>query len=131
MAEGRVAEIMGQCDGFGQRFLQLERAGDGAGDLRDFDRVGHPRSVQIAFVVDEYLGLVGQATKGIAMNDAIALELAAIFRRRLSVPAAAGVPVMRGVGREAAVAHGAMSLARPKSKKKHKTQNDTEGGSSL
>ena len=85
MTEGRVAEIVRQRDRFGQCLIQRQRAGDRAGDLRHLDRVRHPRAVQIAFVIDEHLGLVGQAAKGIGMDDAIAvaLEFAAILRRRL------------------------------------------------
>ena len=63
VAEGRVAEIVRQRDRFGQRLVQRERACDRAGDLRHFDRMGHARAIQIAFVIDEHLGLVAQAAK--------------------------------------------------------------------
>ena len=33
VAEGRVAQIVGQADGLGQVFVQPQRPGDGAGDL--------------------------------------------------------------------------------------------------
>ena len=98
--EGRVAEIMGQRYGLDQRFIELQRAGDGAGDLRHFNRVRDARAIQIAFVVDEHLGLVRQAPKGIRVDDAIAvaLEFAAILRRRLGVSAAARASIVRRVG---------------------------------
>ena len=54
-------------------------------DLRHFDRVGDPRAEQVAFVIDEHLRLVGQPPERAGMDDAIAvaLEFAAILRRRL------------------------------------------------
>jgi len=75
VAERGVAEIVGQRDGFHQVFVQLQVAGDGAGDLRDFDAVRQARAEQVAFVVDEYLSLVFQPAKGGAMDDAVAVAL--------------------------------------------------------
>ena len=40
MAEGRVAEVMGQGQRLGQILVEPERARDGAGDLRHLDRSG-------------------------------------------------------------------------------------------
>ena len=37
MAEGRVAEIMGEREGLGQILVEAERAGDRAGDLRHLE----------------------------------------------------------------------------------------------
>ena len=34
VAEGRVAEVVGEGDGFGEVLVEAEGAGDGAGDLR-------------------------------------------------------------------------------------------------
>ena len=42
VAEGRVAEVVCQGDGLDQIFVQAQRAGDGAADLRDFQRMGQP-----------------------------------------------------------------------------------------
>ena len=85
MTERRVAQIVREADRFGERFVQLQCSRDRACDLRHFDRMRQPSAIQIAFVIDEYLGLVDQATKGSGMNDAIAiaLELAAQMRRVL------------------------------------------------
>jgi hypothetical protein len=62
-----------------------------------------PGSVQVAFVVDEDLGLVDQSAKRRGMNDSIAVAL--VFRpvcgRGFRVAAAARVLGMRGIGREA------------------------------
>src|ERR1700722_12401847 len=97
MAEGRMTQIVRQGDRFGQRFVQCQRARDGATDLRDLERVGHAGAEQVALVVDEYLGLVSQAAKGTGVNDtvAVALEFAAVLRRRLGVAAGAGAVLAR------------------------------------
>ena len=78
VAERRMPEIMGEADGLGQFLVQLHRAGDGARYLRDLQRMRQPRSVQIALVIDEHLGLVDQPAKRGGMHDAIAVAL--IFR---------------------------------------------------
>ncbi len=100
--EGRVAEVVREADGLGQRLRERERERDRAADLRDLDRMREPRAVHVAFVVDEDLRLVDQATEGVRMDDAVAvaLELAAPVRGRLRVTPAAGAPLERGPGRE-------------------------------
>ena len=79
VAEGRVAEVVGQADGLGQRLVEPQRARDRAGDLRHLHRVRQAGAVQVALVVDEHLGLVDQAPEGVGVDDAVAvaLELAA------------------------------------------------------
>jgi hypothetical protein len=42
-----VADIMSQTDRLGQRFVEIQRMGDGSSDLSHFDTVSHPRSVVI------------------------------------------------------------------------------------
>ena len=91
MAERGVAEIVRQRDRFGQIFVQAQAPRDGARDLRHFDAVGQAGAKQVAFVIDEYLGLVFEAAKRAGMDDAIAvaLEFAAPLRRILGyLPAA-------------------------------------------
>ena len=73
MAEGRVAEVMGQRQRLGQVLVEAQRPGDRAGDLRHLDRVGEPRAVVIALVIDEDLGLVLQPPEGLAMDDPVAV----------------------------------------------------------
>ena len=99
VAERRVAEIMGEADRLDEVLVQAQRARDRAGDLRDFERVREPRPVEIAFVVDEHLGLVDEAAERRGVNDAvaIALELRAQRRRRLGMAAAARVGRRGGV----------------------------------
>ena len=75
VTERRVAEVVREADRFGERFVQLQRARDGARDLRDFDRVRQPRAVQVAFVIDEHLRLVDQTAERGGMNDAVAVAL--------------------------------------------------------
>ena len=60
MSERRVTEIVGERQRFGEILVQAERASDRAGDLRDLERVGQPRAVMIAFVINEHLRLVRQ-----------------------------------------------------------------------
>jgi hypothetical protein len=104
MAEGRVSKVMGQTDGLGQFFVQVQRAGGGARYLRDLERMGQPSSVEIAFVVDEDLGLVDQSTKRGGMHDAIAIALkfGSILRGRLRIAAPSGILGMGRIRRQRA-----------------------------
>ena len=76
VAERRVAEVVGEREGFRQVFIEAERAGDGAGDLRHLDRMGEAGAVEIALVVDEDLGLVLEPAEGGGVDDAVAVALA-------------------------------------------------------
>jgi hypothetical protein len=99
-----VSKIMGETDGLGQLFVQLQRARGGAGYLRDLERMGKPSSVQITLVVDEDLGFVDQSTKRGGMHDAIAIALifGSIFRAGLSMAAPPGMLGMGGIRRKRA-----------------------------
>ena len=48
MAEGRVTDVMGKAQGLGQIFVQPQRPGDAAADLRDFDAVRQPDAIVVA-----------------------------------------------------------------------------------
>jgi len=93
MTEGRVTEIVGEADRFGQRFVQTERRSDGTADLCDFHRVRDTGAIEITLMVDEYLRLVDESSKRVRMDDAIAipLEFAAHLGGRLGVTTAARV----------------------------------------
>ena len=80
MAEGRVAQIMRQRQSLRQILVEVQRAGDGAGDLADFDRVGEAGAVVVALMGHEDLRLVRQPAEGGGMDDAVAVAL--IFRAR-------------------------------------------------
>lgn len=43
--------------------------------LADFQAVGQPRTVMFAFVINEHLRFVFQASECIAMDDAVAVAL--------------------------------------------------------
>jgi hypothetical protein len=73
MAEGRMAEIVGKRKRFGQILVGTEVASERAGDLRHFERVGQARTVVIAFVIDEDLGLVVEPAEGRRVKDAVAI----------------------------------------------------------
>ncbi len=66
---------MGERQGLGEVLVEAERAGDGTGDLRDFEAVGEARAVMVALVIDENLCLVLQAPERGRMDDAIAVAL--------------------------------------------------------
>ena len=55
--------------------FKRERAGDGARDLRDFQRMREAGAVQVALVIDEHLGLVDQPAERGGMDDAVAVAL--------------------------------------------------------
>src|SRR5262245_47466043 len=73
MAEGWMAEIVGKRKRLGQILVGVEVAGERAGDLRHFERVGQTRTVVIAFVIDEDLGLVVEPAEGRRVKDAVAI----------------------------------------------------------
>ena len=58
MAKGGVAQVVAQGDGFGEVLVQTKRAGDGAGDLRDFERMGKPGAVVVPLGRKKDLGLL-------------------------------------------------------------------------
>jgi hypothetical protein len=58
MAEGSVAKVMSQSDGFGQILIQTQGFSDGAGYLGDFKGMGQPGSVMVSEGGEENLGLV-------------------------------------------------------------------------
>jgi hypothetical protein len=58
MAEGSVAKVMPQSDGFGQILIQTQGFGDGAGYLGDFKGMGQPGSVMVSEWGEKDLGFV-------------------------------------------------------------------------
>ena len=99
MAERRVSQIMRETDCFGQHFVEIERARDGARNLRHFERMSQPSPVKISLVVDENLGFVHQPAERRGMDDpvAIALVFRAVRRRRFGVAPASRLFVAGGV----------------------------------
>ncbi len=75
VAERRVADVVGQRDGFSEVFVEPQPAGDGAGDLRDFERMRESRAVVIVDGGDEDLCLAGHTAERGAVNDSLAVAL--------------------------------------------------------
>lgn len=87
MAEGRVAKIVRERYGFDQVFVDSQ----GTRDLGHLEAVRQARAKQVAFMIDEYLGLVLEAPESRRMYDAIAvaLELVAVRGRGIGIAAPA------------------------------------------
>jgi hypothetical protein len=75
MAEGRMAEIMGQRQCLGQIFVEAERPGEAARNLGDFQRVGQPCAVVVALLGHDDLGFQRQAPERGGVQDAVAVAL--------------------------------------------------------
>jgi len=99
VAEGGMAQVMGQADGFGQVLVDRQGAGDGAADLGDLQRMRQAGAVVVALIVDEDLGLVLQAAEGSGVQDAVAvaLEGGAVVRLVFRVGTAPRVAALPGV----------------------------------
>ena len=93
VAEGRMAKVMCQRDGFGEVFVELEWACNVPGNCRDFHRVGEARAEMVTGAVEKNLGFVFEAAERAGVNDAIAvaLILRAPFGRFLVIFATARV----------------------------------------
>src|SRR5579885_3576188 len=75
MTEGRMAQVMSQCDGFGQIHVQAQDASHCACNLGGFKRMGQSSAIVIALMVYEHLGFVLQAAKGGRMYNSIPITL--------------------------------------------------------
>ncbi len=99
VAKGRMTQIMSETDGLHEILIEAHGASDRSRDLGDFQRMSQTRAIEVAFVIDEDLGLIHEATKRGGMNDsiAVALKLATIGGRRLGMTAASGVGRADGI----------------------------------
>ena len=103
MAEGCMAQIVPQGDGLGEVLIQAQRAGDGAGNLTDFQRMGQPGTIVVPFRRKENLGLLFQPPERLAVQNPVPVPLKAradrIFRLRHTTSAARfaqrGIPAQR------------------------------------
>src|SRR5690349_1479407 len=75
MTEGRMTKIVRQRDGLDQILIELQIACDRTADLRHFQAVRQARAEQIAFTIDENLGLVLEPPERGGMNDAVPVAL--------------------------------------------------------
>ena len=115
MAERRMAEVMGERERFGEVFVEPERAGERAGDLGDFERMGEAGAEMIALVEDKDLGLVREPAECGAMDDSVtvAAERVAGGRRRLRMEPAAAPARLGRIGRARSAASTAMLRISP------------------
>jgi hypothetical protein len=80
-----MANIVTQADCFDEVFVEPQRATDGAGDLRHFERVGQSSPIVIAEWRNEYLCFVFEPAKGFGVEDPIAIALEARAHRRFGL----------------------------------------------
>jgi len=92
MGKRRMADVVTKRKSFGELFIEIQRGGHGAGDLRDLDGVGEPVTKVIRDARRKHLRFILQAAERGRMDDAvaIALELAAVRMRQFRIsPASA------------------------------------------
>jgi len=77
VAEGGVAEVVGERDGLGDVLVGPQCPRECAGDLGDLQRVGQAGAEVVLLVGDEDLGLVVQAAEGGTVYDPVAVPLVA------------------------------------------------------
>ncbi len=109
MAKRGVAQVVRQRDGLDQIFVELQRAGNAAPQLRDLERMGQARAEQVAFVVQKHLRLVDQAPECRGMDHPVPVALKSGPRWRLGLwktPSAAGTRVAGKTGERGLVRHG-------------------------
>jgi len=89
VAEGGMADVVGEGEGFGEVLIEAEGAGGGAGDLGDFEGVGEAAAEMVGGALGEDLGFAGEAAKGAGVEDAadVALEGGAVGMGRLGAVA--------------------------------------------
>jgi hypothetical protein len=99
---------MGKADCLDQLAVQLQLPRDGPAYLGNFQRMREARPVEVAFVIDEYLGLVDEPPEGCRVHDSIAvtLKLAAIRVSRFGVEPAAARCLPCSVRREPGIGIG-------------------------
>ena len=83
VGEGRMPDVVGQGEGFGEVLIESEGGGDGAGDLGDLDGVGETIAEMIGKAGGEDLGLGFQAAEGARVDDAVAIALEGVAVRML------------------------------------------------
>jgi hypothetical protein len=91
MAEGRVADIVGQCEGFGEVLINAQNARYSPGNLRNLDRMRQPVAKVIRNPGREHLGFIFQPAERPGMDHAVAitLERIPVRMRQFRIAAAA------------------------------------------
>ena len=75
VSKGSVPQIMRKADGLGQILVQAQTPGNGAGDLRNFQRMGQPGAVQVTFRREEHLRFLLETPEGLAVQHPVAIPL--------------------------------------------------------
>ena len=105
VAERGVSEVVAEADGLGEDFVEAQRLGNGARDLRHLEHVRQARSVVIALGCQEHLRLVFEPAERLAVDDAVAVALVGgpeiVFGLLAIAPAR--VHALRGLRRERVV----------------------------
>jgi hypothetical protein len=98
--EGRVTEIVRKRERLGEVLIETKHARQRPRNLGDFERVGEPCPVVIAFVKNEDLRLVLETAEGGRVDDAVAVatERTATFAGRLRMQAPAASGRVAGIG---------------------------------
>jgi hypothetical protein len=98
VADGWVAEVVGEGDGFCEVGVEAECGGDGAGDGGDLHGVGEAGAEVVTGAVEEDLGFGFEPTEGAGVDDAgaVALEVGAPRVREFRVGAADGLTAELG-----------------------------------
>ena len=103
VAEWRMTKIVGQGNRLGQVLVGLQADRQGAGDLRDLERVGQPGAKVVVKTRREDLRLSLEPSEGRALDDAVSIPLERAEKgvRRLRVRAVVGLAGDNGEGGEA------------------------------
>ena len=102
VSEGGMPQVVAQGHRLGEVLVEVQGPGDGAGYLADLQGMGEPGAVMVALGSQEYLRLMLEAAKGLAVDDAVAVAHETGAQRvwgLLPLPAPA-VPAAHGVGGE-------------------------------
>jgi hypothetical protein len=75
VAEGRVADVVDESEGFGEVFVEAKDGGGGAGDLGDLDGVSEAAAEVIGDAAGEDLSFACEPTEGTRLHDPLAVTL--------------------------------------------------------
>ena len=91
MAEWRMADIVNERERFGEIGIEIESAGNGARDLRNFQSVREAVAKMIGIARGENLRLGFQSAEGARVDDAVTIAgvVIAIRMRKFGIFAAA------------------------------------------
>ena len=93
MAKRRMAKIVNKRERFGEIHIEAKRAGNGTGNLRNFNGVREPVAEVVGIAASKNLGLIFKAAKRSRVNDAIpvALKIVTVRVLRFRKAASAGL----------------------------------------